>query len=416
MVPTKAAVATLFDQPPPVRTAKPEAPPLTVTGLTKAIRNTIETAFTEVVVEGEISNFTNHRNGHRYFTLKDEGAQIACVFWKSRSSTIAIANGQKALCRGRLTVYPPQGKYQFDVQQIRPLGVGALQLAYERLYKKLDAEGLFDQSRKRRIPAFPRTIGVVTSSDGAALHDIATVVRRRYPLCRILLRATAVQGIGAELQIAQAIGDLNRLPQGSRPDVLIAGRGGGSLEDLWCFNEEAVARAIFASTIPVISAVGHEVDVTIADFVADLRAPTPTAAAELATPDRAELLALISGARNTTTGVMRRFFGDVRYDLEHRIGTEAIGETMLAKIGAYREAISRSNQQMASQLRHWFELHRLKIGKNRSSLAALNPTNILDRGYALVRRSDGSIVTSSREFPPEAEVLFKDGGVAVRKG
>lgn len=403
----------LFDE--PQVAAKTEAPSLTVTGLTRSIKNVLETAFPEVTVEGEISNFIDHRSGHRYFTLKDEGAQIGCVFWKTRTAQFEIADGQKVLCRGRISVYAPQGKYQLDVFQIRPLGIGALQLAYEKLYTKLGAEGLFDPTRKRQIPQFPKIIGVVTSADGAAWHDIITVVRRRYPLTRVILRPTTVQGIGAELQIAQAIGDLNRLSGASRPDVLIVGRGGGSLEDLWCFNEEAVARAIFASQIPVISAVGHEVDVTIADFVADLRAPTPTAAAELATPDRSELISSIEGGSNVMASAMRRLFADRHYDLEHRIGVAAIGLTIRSQLAAYRQEVSLRVQLASSKLQHHLELRHLKLEKNRASLAALNPANILDRGYALVRRPDGSIIASAADFPTEAEVLLKDGTVRVKK-
>ncbi len=409
----KVTDTPLFDQP----VAKTEPAPLTVTGLTRSIKNVLESSFAEIIVEGEISGFSHNRSsGHRYWKLKDDGAQINCTFWKSRNTSFEIANGQKVVCRGRLSVYAVKGEYQFDVLQLRPVGIGALQLAYEKLYQKLGTEGLFDPSRKRDIPKFPKVVGVVTSGDGAAFHDIVSAIERRYPLCKVLLRAAAVQGIGAELQIAQGIRDLNRLPDGVRPDVLIVGRGGGSLEDLWCFNEEAVARAIFASTIPVISAVGHEVDVTIADFVADLRAPTPTAAAELATQDKNELLQSIHGAKNILSAVVYRYFDDVHYDLEHRIGVKAIGQSILDQLAGYHQVIGRSRQTMVAKLQHYFELHKLKIAKDQSSLAALNPLNILDRGYALVRQPDGQVISSAKDFPDTAEVLLKDGSVIVRKG
>jgi exodeoxyribonuclease VII large subunit len=406
----KVSDTPLFDQP----VAKTEVPPFTVTALTRSIKNVLESAFTEIIVEGEISGFSHNRSsGHRYWTLKDEGAQISCTFWKSRSTSFEVANGQKVICRGRLSLYAPKGSYQLDVYQIRPVGIGVLQLAYEKLFQKLNTEGLFEVSRKRAIPKFPGTIGVVTSADGAAFQDIVTAVRRRYPLCKVLLRPAAVQGIGAELQIAQGIRDFNLLPQKLRPDVLIVGRGGGSLEDLWCFNEEAVARAIFSSSIPVISAVGHEVDVTIADFVADLRAPTPTAAAELATQDRKELADSILGAKNILAAVMYRFFDDIHYDLEHRIGVK--GQSILSKLNASQQVVDRSRRSMLSTLQHYFEIHKLTIAKDQSSLAALNPLNILDRGYALIRTEDGHTVGSIKDFPAQAEVLLKDGSVKVRK-
>jgi exodeoxyribonuclease VII large subunit len=201
--------------------------PLSVSSLTKAIREILETHFIEIAVEGEISNFTNHRSGHRYWTLKDEGAQISCVFWKTRQLSFNVEDGQKVLCRGRISVYAPRGNYQLDVFQVRPLGIGALQQAFEELYKKLFSEGLFDESRKRQIPRFPKKIGIVTSATGAALHDILTVLRRRYPLVEVLFRPAAVQGIGAELEIARAIQEMNLLPDNKQPDVLIVGRGGG---------------------------------------------------------------------------------------------------------------------------------------------------------------------------------------------
>src|SRR5579883_2790429 len=186
---------------------------LSVSGLTKQVRDVLESRFTSVTVEGEVSNYLHHRSGHRYWTLKDEDAQISCTLWKSRPVNFQIESGQRVVCRGRVTVYPPRGSYQLDVFQIRPLGVGALQQAYERLFKKLEAEGLFDPSRKRPIPRFPKRIGIVTSATGAAIHDILTVLRRRFPLTEVLVRPAAVQGVGSELQVAQGIKDLNALPQ-----------------------------------------------------------------------------------------------------------------------------------------------------------------------------------------------------------
>src|SRR5512135_921787 len=207
----------LFTSPAALQSAPAQPPVLTVAALTKNIRDLLETTFIDVTVEGEISNFLHHRSGHRYWTLKDESAQIQCVFWKTRSISFEIDSGQHVVCRGRLTVYPPRGNYQLDVFQVRPVGVGALQLAYEKLFKALQAEGLFDETRKRPIPKFPKRIGIVTSTTGAAIHDILTVLRRRYPLASVLLRPAAVQGVGSELEVAQAIKDLNNLPPGDRP-------------------------------------------------------------------------------------------------------------------------------------------------------------------------------------------------------
>ena len=216
----------------PVQSLKEVVPDVeSVTQLTKKIRDLLELRFADVTVEGEISNFLHHRSGHRYWTLKDETAQISCVFWKTRSLSFDIDSGQKVVCRGRLSLYAPRGSYQLDVFQVRPVGIGALQLAFEKLFKKLQEEGLFDESRKRAIPKFPKRIGIVTSATGAAIHDILTVLRRRYPLAEVLIRPASVQGVGSELQVAQGIRDFNILPIESRPDVLIVGRGGGMALD-----------------------------------------------------------------------------------------------------------------------------------------------------------------------------------------
>ena len=262
-------------QPPP-----PERRVLTVTELTAAIRGLLETSFGDVWVEGEISNCRVWNTGHMYFTLKDGGAQIKAVMFRSavRYLKFKVEDGQHVVARGRLGVYDPKGEYQIVCEHLEPRGLGALQLAFEQLKKRLQAEGLFDPARKRPLPSLPRKIGIVTSLDGAAIRDIIQVLRRRHPNAHLVIRPTRVQGDGAADDIARALRAIAKVPG---VDVVIAGRGGGSIEDLWAFNEEIVARAIAACPVPVISAVGHEVDFTIADFVADLRAPTPSAAAEL---------------------------------------------------------------------------------------------------------------------------------------
>lgn len=261
----------------------PAPPPrrvVTVSELTAAIRDLLETGFGDIWVDGEISNCRLWNTGHLYFTLKDGAAQIKAVMFRSavRNLKFKPEDGLHVIARGRLGVYDPKGEYQLVCEHLEPHGLGALQLAFEQLKKKLQAEGLFDQARKRPLPSLPRKIGIVTSLDGAAIHDIIKVLRRRHPNAHLLIRPTRVQGDGAEADVARAIMAIVKVPG---VDVVIVGRGGGSIEDLQAFNQEAVARAIAASPVPVISAVGHESDVTIADFVADLRAPTPSAAAEM---------------------------------------------------------------------------------------------------------------------------------------
>ncbi|MEJ2055013.1 MAG: exodeoxyribonuclease VII large subunit, partial [Calditrichaceae bacterium] len=263
-----------------------------VSDITRIIKLLIEENIPAVWVEGEISNFKKHYSGHLYFTLKDENAQISAVIWKSRTSGLQFdpEDGMLVQALGTVRLYEKSGRYQLDIIRIQQAGAGRLQLAFEQLKQKLDAEGLFDPSLKKEIPKFPEKIGIVTSGTGAAINDITNIIHRRAPHVQLILRSAKVQGEGAAQDIADAIREFN---EDGKADVLIVGRGGGSLEDLWAFNEEIVARAIHNSEIPVISAVGHEIDFTIADFVADLRAPTPSAAAELSVPDSAELQANI---------------------------------------------------------------------------------------------------------------------------
>ncbi|SFA41809.1 Exodeoxyribonuclease VII large subunit [Anoxybacillus pushchinoensis] len=268
---------------------------VTVAALTKYIKRKFEVDphLQDLWIKGEISNFTYHSRGHMYFTLKDEQARIQAVMFAgyNRQLTFKPENGMTVLVRGEISVYEPGGAYQVYVKEMQPDGIGALYLAYEQLKKKLEQEGLFAEAHKKPIPKFPQHIGVVTSPTGAAIRDILTTIRRRYPLAKVILFPTLVQGEQAPISIVQSIQKANEM---GNIDVLIVGRGGGSIEELWAFNEEIVARAIFASRIPIISAVGHETDYTIADFVADLRAPTPTGAAELAVPHIADLLSRVS--------------------------------------------------------------------------------------------------------------------------
>jgi exodeoxyribonuclease VII large subunit len=275
-----------------------------VTELTHLIKGKLENEIGRVLVEGEISGYRPAQSGHAYFTLKDDFSQIKAVMWRSRRERLKfdVEHGLKVIAGGQLSVYVPRGEYQIMVETLEPRGLGALQLAFEQLKEKLRAEGLFDEDHKKALPYLPDTVGVVTSPTGAAVRDIINVIRRRFPGVGIFIRPVRVQGEEAAGEIARAIEDLNR---DGRVEVIIVGRGGGSLEDLWAFNEESVARAIAASRIPTLSAVGHETDVTIADFVADVRAATPSAAAERVVQPREELQARVNAAGNRLGAALR---------------------------------------------------------------------------------------------------------------
>ena len=289
---------------------EPQTPEcLTVFEATRRIKFLLETELLPMQVEGEISNFLHHNSGHMYFSIKDAKAQMPCVMWSGRNSTLPFkpADGMKVRVDGRITVYERRGAYQLDVMTMQPAGIGPLQEAFERLKARLAAEGLFEESRKKRIPVYPARIGIVTSETGAAVRDIISVIRRRWPVAELILRPALVQGATASADIAAAIEELNSF---GSIEVMIVGRGGGSLEDLWAFNEEIVARAIAASAVPVISAVGHQIDFTIADFVADLRAPTPSVAGELVVPDMLEFGEQIAG-------LLQRAFRQVESNIYH---------------------------------------------------------------------------------------------------
>jgi exodeoxyribonuclease VII large subunit len=304
-------------EPAPAAELAPARRVWTVSDLTAAIRDLLETRFTEVWVEGELSNCRVWNTGHLYFTVKDSGAQIKAVMWRSalRALRFKPEDGLHVVARGRVSVYDPKGEYQLVCEHIEPKGAGALQLAFEQLKKRLSAQGLFDQARKRPLPALPRKIGIVTSLDGAAVRDIIKVISRRHPNVHLVVRPARVQGEGAAADIARGLAAIARVPG---VDVVIVGRGGGSIEDLWAFNEEAVARAIAKCPVPVISAVGHETDFTIADFVADLRAPTPSAAAEMVVAGKDEFCARIDRLSHRATAAAHRRVERLR-SLTHRL-------------------------------------------------------------------------------------------------
>src|ERR1700730_602886 len=297
---------------------------LTVTELTVRVRDLIETEFFEIWVEGELSNCRVWNTGHLYFTLKEAGAQIRGVIFRMalRNLKFKPGDGMRVVARGRLSVYEPKGEYQLVCEHMEPQGLGALQLAFDQLKKRLHEEGLFDADRKRGLPALPRKIGIVTSLDGAAIRDIIKVLGRRYRNAHLIIRPARVQGEGAAADIARALNAIGRV---RGVDVIIVGRGGGTIEDLWAFNEEIVARAIAASRVPVISAVGHETDVTIADFVADLRAPTPSAAGELVVARKDEFCARIDGLRDRLAAAVRARVHGLSRSVHMLSGRPALG-------------------------------------------------------------------------------------------
>lgn len=444
----------LFSKP---KTAEEKA--LSVTQLLRQMKNLLEVRIGEVWVEGEVSNLKKQGSGHWYFSLKDEGAQISCAIFgaRKRPGAEALEDGAKVRVFAEASVYEARGQLQIIVQKIERAGAGDLQAKFEILKRKLQAEGLFDAARKQPIPTFPRVVGIITSGTGAALQDILNVLTRRAPWVQPVVFPVRVQGRGAELEIEQAIAKLGRPEAFGFPqcDVLIVGRGGGSIEDLWNFNEEVVARAIAACPIPIISAVGHEIDFTIADFVADLRAPTPSAAAELAVPDGSELQARLLQIRRRLTratrerlthsqsavdalkrGVLRRdgekllreavmrvdlargrFYQETRASLDglaarlneararHRACQPAkVLERRTERIVRWREQFERAGQDA---LNH----HAERLARLRGLLRTLGPVSAFQRGFSITLGPDGKIVTSATTLHPEdlIRTKFADG-------
>jgi len=384
--------------------------PITVSALTSAIRDVLEESFGEVWVAGEISNFRSPGSGHLYFTLKDATATLSAVMFRQEANRVgfALRDGQAILARGAITVYEARGQYQLQVVEIQPRGQGTLQQRFEELKRKLQSEGLFESDRKRELPIFPETIGIVTSLQGAVLQDMLRILQRRAPGIRILVRGVRVQGVGAEREIADAIAAFGRE---KAVDVLVVARGGGSLEDLWCFNEEIVARALAACPLPTISAVGHETDFTIADFVADLRAPTPSAAAELLTRDWAEWREAVGTLHRRMERHVRNALVHHRRHLAGLASSYALREPRRVvrewaqrvddfrqqlDAAATRALLARRNQLrlLESQLqshqpRRELARRRAHVEHLAARLRALGPQATLDRGYALVLDRDG---------------------------
>jgi len=422
---------------------KPQRQVFTVGEITVAVRGLLEQRFGDCWVSGEVSNARRAPSGHWYFTLKDGDAQLKCVCFRQNALYLKVKpkDGLDIVARGRVSVYEARGEYQLYVEAVEPLGYGALQLAFEQLKRKLEDEGLFDEERKRALPRFPRRIGIVTSPTGAAIADMLRVLERRFPGLHVRLYPVRVQGDGAAEEIARGLKSLN---DSGWPEIVLVGRGGGSLEDLWAFNEEVVARAIAQSKVPVVSAVGHQTDFTIADFVADLRAPTPSAAAELAVSELREVLdgligfehdaaqalryrvAMLSG-RLTQAGVerpgaaLRRRLGRAwqrNDDLQLRL-REAIvrrirsGERrfrnvqhslaeqdLRVRLGRVRSRLTSHGTLLGPSMERRLERPRAQLAALSGRLESLSPTAILERGYAIVLTADGSAVRSAAQVAP----------------
>jgi exodeoxyribonuclease VII large subunit len=392
--------------------ASPDRKTLSVSALTALIKATLEGCFDDIWVVGEVSRCTQASSGHMYLTLKDENAVISAVIWRNTASRLSTRpeEGMEVIVRGNIDVYPPRGGYQLIIRQLEPRGLGALQVAFEKLKEKLREEGLFRPEIKQQLPAFPRRIGIVTSPTGAAVRDIINVITRRYPV-ELLLAPVRVQGGAAAGEIAHAIELLN--DPALELDLIIAGRGGGSLEDLWAFNEEVVARAIQRSRLPVVSAVGHEVDFSISDFTADVRAATPTEAGELVVPDRAELLQRLDGLRSRLAGGLTRVTERGRRRLESLTSRYAFRrpESLL------RERAQRLDDLLGRLLactEHRMDVRREKLTGAGSRLEALSPLRVLSRGYSVTLGPDGRVLRDPSSLQEEDRIVSRlHGGTVV---
>ena len=403
----------------------------TVSELTRSIRGTLETRFAAVWVQGEISNYKLHPSGHQYFTLKDQRTQISCVIWRDTMvrQRQSPADGAQVQVYGSVTVFEARGQYQLNVQILQPRGVGLLQAKFEALKRKLEAEGLFSQERKRALPKCPRRIGIVTSLSGAAIRDVLNVLRRRAPWLHILINPVRVQGIGAAQEIAVAIRDFTRPNEMFAPvDLILVTRGGGSIEDLWEFNEEIVARAISHSAIPVVSAVGHEIDFTICDFVADRRAPTPSAAAELIFPDVIDLQRQLDRCSRALGRQLLNRIRDVQQRLDH--GRENLRRCLAHKIEGYkrgldhavrvmqarspmRELMMRRNyladlrrRLVASPVR-LIENARHRFSRIEGILRVMGPEATLRRGYSITMNDGGQIIRTTSAVSPKSRICTR---------
>ena len=378
----------------------------TVTEITKEIKSILEENFPALWVEGEISNYLLHSSGHRYFSLKDENVQIRCTLWRFRGDELQFepADGMKVIVWGSITVYERNGQYQLDVIELIPAGLGKLEIAFRRLKEKLFREGLFDEEHKKPIPEFPEAIGVVTSPTGAAIRDIIRIIRSRFPSVKIIVNPVRVQGEGAAEEIAQAIKEFNEY---KKIDVMLVGRGGGSVEDLWAFNEETVARAIYESEIPIISAVGHQIDFVISDFVADSRAPTPSAAAQMVGQERDELLEQIKANIRKLSLYLSSLLDHSKQRLE--APKESYGFRRPFDIITQRsQKVDELGQQLVDRIKNYFEIKSNAISLLKEKLKTLSPLSVLKRGYSIARKLPELTVIK------DAGILKKEDRIEVR--
>ncbi|MFO7447509.1 MAG: exodeoxyribonuclease VII large subunit [Ignavibacteriaceae bacterium] len=388
---------------------------LSVSELTKKIKVTIEEKFTHVNVVGEISGYKAHNSGHWYFNLKDSDAVICCTMWRSFNSNVFFTprDGMKVVISGKVTVYPPRGNYQVDVRSMRPAGVGELQAAFEMLKQKLAVEGLFDESSKKSIPVFSEKIGIVTAIDGAAFRDMISIAKRRFPLVELIIASARVQGIGAAESVVDCIQQLNK-----REDigVIIVARGGGSIEDLWAFNEEIVARAIFNSRIPVITGIGHEIDFTIADFVADLRAPTPSAAMEIVTPNKEDVFAFINDFSYNSTKRISQFCGITLKRIENVLCSYGFRQP-IDFVRRYYQQVDNISYKLNKNLDHKFLVLNNSLSLLTKSIESHNIQKTLKKGFVLVKQSgNDKFITRAAKFDnnKETQLKFYDGEVKLK--
>ncbi|MDH3252214.1 MAG: exodeoxyribonuclease VII large subunit [Ignavibacteria bacterium] len=391
---------------------------LSVSEVTRRIKRLLEGGFRSIRLQGEVSNFKQHApSGHMYFTLKDESSAISAVMWRSRvgSLTFMPEDGMKVVVSGRLAVYEVRGTYQIDVYSMQPLGMGDLQIAFEKLKQRLASEGLFNAEFKIPIPRFPERIGIVTSPSGAALHDLLTVLKRRQPSVAVIVRPVKVQGPGAARDIATAIDEMNEF---DGADIVILARGGGSLEDLWAFNEEVVARSIFRSKLPIVSAVGHEIDFTIADFVADMRAPTPSAAAELVVEDRGSLLDIIRNNWYTTHESVLSVLKNRKDHIRHLLRSHAFNRP-IDDLRQMSQRIDEIDRSMGLSVAHLVALQGAHLHSFDRRIRSLDPEAVLRRGYVMVSKGEHIVDSSKRLHRGDhIELRFHDGNIpsTVTKG
>jgi exodeoxyribonuclease VII large subunit len=386
---------------------------LTVTELTARIKGLLEPAFTDIWVQAEVSNYRPAASGHLYFSLKDSGSTVAAaLFGAGGKKRIAfdIKDGMQILCRGKISIYAPRGNYQFIIDQVEPLGAGALQIAFEQLKAKLQTEGLFDPKRKRALPPFPKKIAVVTSPSGAAIRDMLNILRRRAPHLEVIVIPALVQGLEAPKQIIRGLETANKFDLG---DIVVLARGGGSVEDLWCFNDEALARAIAASKIPVVSAVGHEIDFTISDFVSDLRAPTPSAAAEIVSGHWVDVARSLQQGSDRMRSIVLRDIANKRNLIGH------LSARVVNPLDRLREQMQRVDEwvlRLERALRNALERRKLAFGQLTGKLEALSPLKVLERGYAIARNEQGNVLRKRSDAKPgeSFSVVFTDGEAKAR--